>query len=92
MKAFTMLALAFVSVFAFGQDMPGHEMGGKKQTELPTMPTELPRWISSPGADHLFYKAGPYNWAINRIPKFAKDMYATGVGHAMGASHVLRPH
>jgi hypothetical protein len=33
--------------------------------------------------DELFYKAGSYNWAINHIPAFARDMYATGVGHAM---------
>lgn len=47
------------------------------------MPADLPRWINSSSADHLFYKQAPYNWDIQRIPAFAKDMYATGVGHAM---------
>lgn len=42
-----------------------------------------PSWLDNPGADHLFYKPASYNWAIERIPDFAKDMYATGVGHAM---------
>jgi len=50
---------------------------------LPIMPTNMPRWINLPQQDLLFYKTGPYNWDINRIPAFAKDMYATGVGHAM---------
>jgi hypothetical protein len=43
----------------------------------------MPRWLSDPAADELFYKPAPYNWDINRMPAFAKDMYATGVGHAM---------
>lgn len=51
--------------------------------QLPTRPPDMPKWIDSATADHLFYKSAPYNWAINRIPEFAKDMYATGVGHAM---------
>lgn len=42
-----------------------------------------PSWLDNPGADHLFHKPASYNWAIERIPEFAKDMYATGVGHAM---------
>ena len=53
------------------------------QSAMPKVPENLPRWLNSRGADHLFYKAAPYNWAINRIPAFAQDMYATGVGHAM---------
>ncbi|MEQ1822826.1 MAG: hypothetical protein ABL949_09960 [Fimbriimonadaceae bacterium] len=51
--------------------------------ELPKLPPDLPRWIQSSGADQLFYKAGSYNWAIEGLPQFARDMYATGVGHAM---------
>ena len=54
-----------------------------QQDKLPAMPPNMPAWINSPGADHLFYKPAPYNWNINRLPAFAKDMYATGVGHAM---------
>ena len=76
----SLLALAVIST-ATAQDHGGH-MGGMK-SNLPTMPADMPRWINSPGADHLFYKAAPYNWAINRIPAFARDMYGTGVGHAM---------
>lgn len=53
------------------------------QTQLPTMPKDMPAWINNPAADELFYKPATYNWAINRLPAFAKDMYATGVGHAM---------
>lgn len=91
MKAMTLLGLALLSAVSLAQEMPGHDMAGmKKQTELPTMPKDMPAWIESPGADHLFYKAAPYNWSINRIPKFAKDMYATGVGHAMAYEALVR--
>ena len=51
--------------------------------QLPTVPTDMPRWLNSPAADSLFYKPASYNWEINRMPAFARDMYATGVGHAM---------
>ena len=43
----------------------------------------MPSWINDAAADSLFYKTAAYNWEINRIPAFAKDMFATGVGHAM---------
>jgi hypothetical protein len=42
-----------------------------------------PAWLNHRGADHLFYASGAYNWSIYRIPEFARDMFATGVGHAM---------
>jgi hypothetical protein len=74
------LALSSISV-AVAQVHSGHPQ--IRSGVLPSMPADIPRWISSPGADHLFYKAAPYNWAIERIPAFAKDMYGTGVGHAM---------
>ena len=51
--------------------------------QLPSMPPDMPAWINSPAADALFYKPASYNWDIDRLPTFAKDMYATGVGHAM---------
>jgi hypothetical protein len=54
-----------------------------RQTELPAMPSDMPAWLGASGADHLFYKPAGHNWSINRIPAFARDMYATGVGHAM---------
>lgn len=44
---------------------------------------DLPKWMSNRGRDEVFYKRAPYNWAINRIPDFARDMFATGVGHGM---------
>ncbi|MBL8059419.1 MAG: hypothetical protein JNK63_01745 [Chthonomonas sp.] len=53
-------------------------------------PNDLPKWLDANGADHLFYKPAPYNWAIDRIPAFAKDMYATGVGHAMAYEALVR--
>lgn len=61
-----------------------------RQTELPVMPDNMPAWIESPGADHLFYKPAPYNWSIGLIPAFERDMYATGVGHAMAYEALAR--
>ncbi len=91
MKAIIFFCAAALKTISFAQDHSGHQMAGmKKQTELPAMPKDLPGWLRAPGADHLFYKAAPYNWAINRIPKFAKDMYATGVGHAMAYEALVR--
>lgn len=51
---------------------------------------EWPAWIDSPTSDRLFYKPAAYNWQINRIPAFAQDMYATGVGHAMAYEALVR--
>jgi len=76
MKTLTMLGLALLASSALAADL-------EKQSVLPKMPADMPRWIESPAADSLFYKAASYNWAINRIPNFARDMFATGVGHAM---------
>jgi len=56
---------------------------GFGQDQLPPVPPDLPSWIRAKGMDELYYKSAPYNWSINRIPKFARDMYATGVGHSM---------
>jgi hypothetical protein len=73
------------------QDHGGHgRHGNTPVSKMPTMPADMPAWLNSPGADHLFYKAAQYNWAINRIPAFAKDMYATGVGHAMAYEALVR--
>ncbi len=84
MKLVSLFVLGLAAAIASAQGMPGHEMGsGAKSQSLPPMPANMPPWLAAPGADHLFYKAAPYNWSINRIPAFARDMYATGVGHAM---------
>lgn len=67
--------IALASLFQTG-------MTGLEQ-DLPTLPADIPKWLNLPQKDLLFYKIGRFNWDINRIPVFAKDMYATGVGHAM---------
>ncbi len=51
--------------------------------DLPTYPADMPGWVKAKGADHLFYRPASYNWKIEAIPEFARDMYATGVGHGM---------
>ncbi|MCG9894241.1 MAG: hypothetical protein MH204_02040 [Fimbriimonadaceae bacterium] len=77
------LTMAFALLPTAWAQMPGMEMKEGTKSPMPTMPSDLPRWMNSRGLDEIFYKRGPYNWAIDRIPAFAKDMYATGVGHAM---------
>ncbi len=79
---FVGLAVAMVSP-ANSQDMPGLNNRPGLHSEMPKMSNDLPLWLNSLGMDELFYKPAPYNWAIKRIPAFARDMYATGVGHAM---------
>lgn len=82
----TTLLIGAVLLWSTSSAQDKHQHGGHgmdHSSPMPTMPADMPGWINHPGADHLFYKAAPYSWAINRIPKFAKDMYATGVGHAM---------
>lgn len=82
MKTAFILSLAALSgTAALAQTHEGHSAA--KASDLPAMPSDMPSWLEAKGADHLFYKPGVYNWSINRIPDFAKDMYATGVGHAM---------
>lgn len=61
-----------------------------RQSLPPVAPSTFPAWMTSKGGDHLFYKPARYNWAINRLPRFARDMYATGVGHAMAYEALAR--
>lgn len=68
----------------------GHDHASPGGGGVPTLPADAPSWLKNPGADHLFYKAAPYNWAIQRLPAFARDMYATGVGHAMAYEALVR--
>lgn len=76
-----LLTVVALSSHAASQE---HGMAGSGlSSQLPSIPADLPKWINKPGADHLFYKAAPYNWAIQGIPAFARDMFGTGVGHAM---------
>ena len=46
-------------------------------------PTQLPAWLDSNQNNHVFYKRGPYNFAITRIPDLNRDMNGVAVGHAL---------
>lgn len=62
----------------------GHDHRGHAPSrELPAPPPVFPTWMDDRGADHMFYKPGPYNWSIRNVPQFAADMYGTGVGHGI---------
>ncbi|MBX3117967.1 MAG: hypothetical protein KF784_02805 [Fimbriimonadaceae bacterium] len=92
MSTIALLALAGLP-FLQHDSQPVHKQDvtvAAQSAELPKMPSDMPKWLNDPGADHLFYKPAPYNWAITRIPLFAKDMYATGVGHAMAYEALVR--
>lgn len=84
MKTLYVTVAMALATAAFAQTGPhaGHGAPAPR-SPLPSLPPDLPRWIASPRPDEMFYKAAPYNWAIERVPEFARDMYATGVGHAM---------
>lgn len=49
----------------------------------PDRPAQLPSWMSSQTAGHIDYRRGRDNWAILALEPFARDMFATGVGHSM---------
>lgn len=51
---------------------------------------QKPSWMNRPTEDRLSYLRGPYNRSIDLIPAFARDMYATGVGHALAYEALVR--
>lgn len=59
---------------------------------LPSLVLALspPAWLNDPGADHLSVMPAVHNWAIQRLPAFARDMHGTGVGHAMAYEAMAR--
>jgi hypothetical protein len=73
--------------------MKGMKMGGDMKSaavatpsvkrELPAVPKNLPAWLYSRKNNEIFYKRGPYNFAIYDIPKLAYDMNGVAVGHSM---------
>lgn len=85
MKAIFLAAVfILVATGASGQGHEGH--GGSAPvgtTRIEAPPADLPSWMASRKADHLFYKTAPYNFSVYRIPKLARDLNAVAVGHAM---------
>ena len=64
--------------------MSGHAMNQKiKMENLPPLPENLPSWMKNRKKNHLFYKAGKYNFDIYNIQPLAYDLNAVAVGHAM---------
>jgi hypothetical protein len=50
---------------------------------LPPLPASLPGWMSNRDSNHVFYKRGPYNFDVYKVPKLAYDLNAVAVGHSM---------
>ncbi|MDX2065489.1 MAG: hypothetical protein SFX74_07085 [Fimbriimonadaceae bacterium] len=46
-------------------------------------PPELPAWMRSSAPDAVEFRPVRYQDAIRSVPAFARDMYATSVGHAI---------
>ncbi|MBC8142463.1 MAG: hypothetical protein H7Y38_13595 [Armatimonadetes bacterium] len=57
---------------------------------LPTLPANLPKWMSGRGNYEVFYKRGSYNFRVYDIPALAYDFNATGVGHSMAYEEMVR--
>jgi hypothetical protein len=53
------------------------------QRSLPPLPKNLPGWLHSRKNNEIFYKRGPYNFAIYQIPSLARDMNGVAVGHSL---------
>ncbi|GAB4462516.1 MAG: hypothetical protein OHK0029_29510 [Armatimonadaceae bacterium] len=56
---------------------------------LPAVPQNLPEWMRTRQANHVFYKRGPYNFAVYNIPRLAYDLNAVAVGHAMAYEEIV---
>jgi hypothetical protein len=65
-----------------GSQPAGNSAAGGPRT-LPPLPVNLPDWMTTRQRGHVFYKRGPYNFAIYDIPNLARDLNAVAVGHAM---------
>ncbi len=52
-------------------------------TALPSLPKNLPSWLDNTKQNHIFYKRGPYNFAVYNLKPLALDLNAVAVGHAM---------
>lgn len=68
--------------------MPGMNHGATSKTAtpnraLPALPANLPKWLDSNKNNEIFYKRGPYNFAIYEIPALARDMNGVAVGHSL---------
>ena len=72
--------------------MPGMNHGGMAMPQtalasnaraLPALPVNLPSWLRSNKNNEIFYKRGPYNFAIYDIPALARDMNGVATGHAL---------
>lgn len=51
---------------------------------LAAPPKDLPRWMANPGYQEVFYKRGPYNFAVySQLEPLARDLNGVAVGHAM---------
>lgn len=64
----------------------GHHTAGNRPDStrvLPVPPDDLPAWMRDRRLNKLFYRRGPYNFAIYNIPSLAYDLNAVAVGHAM---------
>ncbi|RYG45366.1 hypothetical protein EON79_12820 [bacterium] len=51
---------------------------------LSSAPKDLPRWMRDPRYSEVFYKRGPYNFAVyGTLESLARDLNGVAVGHAM---------
>ncbi len=81
-------ALIAGAMFAFAS------VGGHAQTPvarpLPTLPADVPMWLTNRGANEVFYKRGPYNFDVYNIDPLARDLNAVAVGHSMAYEEMVR--
>lgn len=63
-----------------GHAMPGKMAPGAR--DLPPLPRNLPAWLENKQTNHIFYKRGPYNFAIYNVKPLARDLNAVAAGHS----------
>lgn len=61
----------------------GAVVKGVETRALPAMPSTVPSWLDSNKNHEMFYRRGPYNFAIYDIDALARDMNGVAVGHSL---------
>jgi|GEM_PF-722270 len=91
------ITLATWAALAAAQDHSQHEghrpapSKGSSEIAQPTerlplaaAPKSFPRWMSNPSYQEVFYKRGPYNFAVyGELEPLARDLNGVAVGHSM---------
>jgi hypothetical protein len=86
-------ALGFAALTLAQHDQHQHQHQQQQQkpqqghehhiAQLPQPPANMPAWMTSPRQGKVFYRRGPYNFAVFRLEPLARDLNGITVGHSL---------